>query len=184
MGQKTVQFSDLSGQLIMGDDAPARIVIHEHPELAGGPVEIEALTDEARAIEKAALRVAVVDLYLPGGEEPRRVAMEAAAFDQMASDKPMSELLAAARPARRSPRPAAAPAARGDRADYATLEYAGKPHRGKVTDAEKQLVRDHLDEINQRLATQGLRTISPADPDHIERYGLAVTASQPDAAAG
>jgi len=44
MGQKTVRFSDLSGQLIMDDDALARIVVHEHPGLVDGPVEIEALT--------------------------------------------------------------------------------------------------------------------------------------------
>ena len=65
MGQKTVRFSDLSGQLIMHDDALARIVVHEHPELGDGPVEIEALTEEAEAMEQAALRVAVIDLYLP-----------------------------------------------------------------------------------------------------------------------
>ena len=47
-----------------------------------------------------------------------------------------------------------------------------EPHKGKVTDAEKQLVRDHLDEINQRLAGQGIRTISLADPDDVERYSL------------
>ncbi len=57
MGQKTVRFSDLSGQLIMHDDALARIVVHEHPELGDGPVEIEALSDEAEAMEQAALRV-------------------------------------------------------------------------------------------------------------------------------
>ena len=62
MGQKTVRFSDLSGQLIMHDDALARIVVHEHPELGDGPVEIEALTEEAEAMEEAALRVAVIDL--------------------------------------------------------------------------------------------------------------------------
>src|SRR6266699_950479 len=84
MGQKTVRFSDLSGQLIMQDDALARIVIHEHPELGDGPVEIEVLADEAKVIEKAALRVAMVDIYLPGEDEPRRVAMDAAAFDKLA----------------------------------------------------------------------------------------------------
>ena len=52
------------------------------------------------------------------------------------------------------------------------FEHAGKPHKGKTTDAEKQLVRDHLDEVNERLAAQGLRTISLTDPDHIERYAL------------
>lgn len=172
MGQKTVRFSDLSGQLILEDDARARIVVHEHPELADGPVEVEALTDEGRAIEKAAVPVAIVDLFFPGEDEPRRVAMPAEAFDEMVTDKPVSEMLGMARPARRASRSAAAPAVRGERVNYATLEHAGKPHKGKITDAEKQLVQGHLDEINERLAAQGIRTISLADPEHAERYGL------------
>src|ERR1700745_1673535 len=72
MGQKTVRFSDLSGQLIMHDDALARIVVHEHPELGDGPVEIEALTEEAEAMEEAAPRGGVIDLYLPAHIQPRR----------------------------------------------------------------------------------------------------------------
>jgi hypothetical protein len=171
MGQKTVRFSDLSGQLIMNDDALARIVIHEHPELGDAPVEIEALSDEAEAMEQAALRVAVMDVYLRDDIEPRRVVMEADVFDKLATDNPMSELLIAARPARRSSKAPANGSSR-DRLDYATLEHAGKPHKGKTTDTEKQLVRDHLAEINERLARQGLRTISLTDPDHVERYGL------------
>src|SRR5690348_11891271 len=80
-----------------------------------------------------------------------------------------------------SPRPGRSGAARGqrrtvaragDRLDYATREHAGKPHKGKITDTEKVLVREHLDEINERLAGQGLRVISLTDPEHIERYGL------------
>ena len=102
MGQKLVKFSDLSGELITEDEAAARIVIHEHPELSGGPVEIEVLADEALAVEKAAVHVALVDLYLPGEDEPRRVAMDVAAFDKLATDKAMSELLVSARPARRA----------------------------------------------------------------------------------
>jgi hypothetical protein len=172
MGQKTVRFSDLSGQLIMHDDALARIVVHEHPELGEGPVEIEALTDEAEAMEEVALRVAVVDLYLRDDLEPRRIVLEADVFDKLATENPMSELLIAARPARRSSRTPANGTSRGDRLDYATLEHAGKPHKGKTTDTEKQLVRDHLAEINERLAREGFRTINLTDPDHIERYGL------------
>ncbi|MGD0608262.1 MAG: hypothetical protein ABSA53_32330 [Streptosporangiaceae bacterium] len=172
MGQKTVRFSDLSGQLIMHDDALARIVVHEHPDLGEGPVEIEALTDEAEAMEQAALRVAVVDVYLRDDIEPRRVVLEADVFDKLATDNPMSELLIAARPARRSSRTPATSTPRGDRQDYTTLEHAGKPHKGKTTDTEKQLVRDHLAEINERLAKQGIRTISLTDPEHVERYGL------------
>jgi len=170
VGQKTVRFSDLSGELITRDDALARIVIHEHPELGDSPVEIEALADEAAGIEKAALRVAVVDLYLPGEDEPRRVTMEAAAFDELATDKPMSELLLTARPARPARRAKAAAAPRG--ISYDTLEHAGEPHKGRITEAERELVRDHLDAINDRLIAQGMRTIDPGDPEHASRYGL------------
>ena len=171
MGQKTVRFSDLSGQLIMHDDALARIVVHEHPELGDAPVEIEALTEEAEAMEEATLRVAVIDLYLPDDIEPRRIVLEADAFDRLATQSSMEELLTAARPVRRSTRSSAS-SSRGERLDYATREHAGKPHKGKITDTEKQLVRDHLDEINERLAGQGLRAISLTDPEHVERYGL------------
>src|SRR5215470_8751704 len=172
MGQKTVRFSDLSGQLIMHDDALARIVVHEHPELGDGPVEIEALTDEAETMEEAALRVAVIDLYLADDIEPRRIVMEADAFDKLATQSSMAELLTAARPVRRSARSSGTGGSRGDRLDYTTREHAGKPYKNKITNTEKQLVRDHLDEINERLAGQGLRAISLADPEHVERYGL------------
>lgn len=179
MGQKTVRFSDLSGQLIMRDDALARIVVHEHPELGDGPVEIEALADEALAMEKNALNVAVLDLYLPGEDEPRRVVMDADAFSEMAAERPVSELLIAARPAKRSRSGASrSGASRTDRPDYGTLEHAGKPHRGKATDAEKALVREHFDQINERLAEQGLRAISLEDPEHVERYDLAELAAE------
>jgi hypothetical protein len=174
MGQKTVRFSDLTGQLIMHDDALARIVIHEHPDLGEGPVEIEALADEAKAIEHGALPVAVVDLYFPGSDEPRRVAMAAEEFDKLCTERPVSELLATASPARRGGKAAAR-----DRTDYASLEHAGTPHKGKTTDAEKLLVRENLELINERLAAQGLRTISLSDPEHVERYGLEQLAADP-----
>ena len=180
MGQKTVRFSDLSGQLITEEDTLTRVVVLEHPELGDSPVEFEALLDEAQTIEKSVLRVAVLELHLPGEDEPRRVTVDLDGFDAMATDTAMSELLITARPARKSSRAASATSSRGSRAatstgkvNYATLEHAGEPHKGKVTDAEKQLVRDHFEEINDRLVGQGLRTISLADPEHVERYGLA-----------
>ena len=182
MGQKTVRFSDLSGQLITEEDTLARIVVVEHPELGDSPVEFEALSDEARAIEKAALRVAVVELHLPGEEEPRRLTVDLDGFDAMATDTVMSELLITARPARKTSRSASATSGRGSRANsngpaagkvnYATLEHAGEPHKGKLTDTERELVQQHFEEINDRLVNQGLRTISLADPDHVARYGL------------
>jgi hypothetical protein len=182
VGQKTVLFSDLSGQLIMEEDIPARIVIHEHPELSDGPVEIEAMADEAKMIEKSALRVAIVDVYAPGDDEPRRVVMHAEAFDKLATDRPMSELLITARPAKRATRSASASSGTGDRANYGTVEHAGKPHKGKTTDAEKRLVRERFDEVNERLSAQGIRTISLSDPEHVERYGLEQLAQERAAA--
>ncbi|HEY6501526.1 MAG TPA: hypothetical protein VIZ20_19000 [Streptosporangiaceae bacterium] len=182
VGQKTVRFSDLSGQLITEEDTLTRVVVLEHPELGDSPVEFEALLDETQTIEKSALAVAVLELHLPGEDEPRRVTVDLEAFDAMATDTAMSELLITARPARKSSRTASATSSRGSRAstgsgtskvNYATLEHAGEPHKGKITDTEKQLVQEHLDEINDRLVSQGLRTISLADPEHVERYGLA-----------
>ena len=62
--------------------------------------------------------------------------------------------------------------------ELAVPEHAGKPHKGKTTEAEKRLVREHLDEINERLAAQNLRTISLTDPEHVERYGLEQLAAE------
>jgi hypothetical protein len=105
MGQKTVRFSDLSEQLITEDSALVRIVVREHPELGSQAVEIEAHIDEAQAITDAALEVAVVDVYLAGEAEPRRVTLDAAVFSKLATARPMDELLIAAPPAKRSPKP-------------------------------------------------------------------------------
>jgi hypothetical protein len=109
MGQKTVRFSDLSEQLINSGSDVVRVVVHEHPELDGQPVELEAHVDEARLIMAAGLQVAVVDVYASGQAEPQRVTLDAAAFDKLATARPMAELLIAAPPARRAPRPAGQP---------------------------------------------------------------------------
>ena len=131
-----VKFSDLSGEIIP-DDAVARIVVHEHPELTGGPVEIEVQAAEAQAAEEAAVPVAVVELHQPGSDEPRRVALHVDAFDKMATDRKMSELLIAARPARRAPRASRAAAREPKRGKGAHLAAAG-PVPGKAADAEAE----------------------------------------------
>src|ERR1700721_2424426 len=105
MGQKTGRFSELSGQLIMREDALARIVIHEHPDLGDGPVEIEVLADEALAMEKDALRVAGLDLYPPGEALPRRGTMDVDAFGALVTEKSAGEMLTGARPVKRAGRP-------------------------------------------------------------------------------
>jgi hypothetical protein len=58
------------------------------------------------------------------------------------------------------------------RIDYTSAEHAGEPHRGITSDAEKEFVRDNLDEVNARLREKGMREIDPDDPEMAQRYGL------------
>ena len=46
------------------------------------------------------------------------------------------------------------------------------PAQGTYHRRREGVLREHLDEVNQRLATEGLRLIDLADPDHVARYGL------------
>ncbi|WP_329103595.1 hypothetical protein OG792_27280 [Micromonospora sp. NBC_01699] len=172
MGRKTVHVSDFSGKVLQSDDEVVRVIVLEHPDLVAGPVQLEARSVEVESIDDASLDVAIVEIYdSHGGGEPRRVVLTASEFDTLATDVPMAQLL---RTAERIKPPRAAKKAVADRLDYATLEHAGKPHRGKTTDEEAQLVREHLDEINKRLADEGIRQIDPADPEHAARYGFPV----------
>ncbi|MEW1914910.1 hypothetical protein AB0442_42265 [Kitasatospora sp. NPDC085895] len=73
----------------------------------------------------------------------------------------------------------ARPVAAGrDKVNYASLEHAGKPHKGRTQDAEKALVRAHFDQINQRLEAEGIRTIDLTNPDHVNRYDLHILAQE------
>jgi hypothetical protein len=169
MGTKTVHVSDFSGRVLQPGDDVVRVVVLEHPDLIVGPVQLEAMPAEIERIDDAALDVAVVDIFDGGpGSEPRRVVLTASEFDSLATDEPMAQLL---KTAERVRQPKAAKRA-STRVDYATLEHAGKPHRGRTTEEEARLVRDNLDEINKRLAAEGIRQIDPSDPEHAERYGL------------
>ncbi|MGW2254292.1 hypothetical protein ACWCXH_29480 [Kitasatospora sp. NPDC001660] len=173
MGQKIIRFSDLTGKHVEDDDDLVRIVVRRHPDLADGPVEIEALAGELDAVEELALDLVTIELHHPGSDEPRTVVMEAGAFNRLASAAPMAEVLRGAAPVGRSrPGQSAAPDGSRERVNYASLDHAGKPHKGRTTDAEKQLVQQHLEEINERLATEGIRKIDLANADHVSRYGL------------
>jgi hypothetical protein len=169
MGRKTVHVSDFSGKVLQSDDEVVGIVVLEHPDLVAGPVRLEAEPVEVESIDDAALDVAIVEIYdSHGGGQPRRVVLTASEFDALATDVPMAQLLKTAERIR--PPRAAKKAA--ERLEYATLEHAGKPHRGRTTEEEAQLVREHLDEINKRLADEGIRQVDPADPEHAARYGF------------
>jgi hypothetical protein len=171
MGQRVVRFSDLTNKIIE-DDAVARIVIEQHPALENGPVEIEAAQDEIKHLLGTSLDVVSFKVFMGDGAAPETVTMEIAAFNKLANGVDMADVIRRGQPAylpRRQARPAPASA---DKFDYASLEHAGKPHRGKTTDAEKEIVRNNLDKINERLERDGLRTIRLDDAEMVARYGL------------
>ncbi|MBV9060478.1 MAG: hypothetical protein JOZ09_15180 [Pseudonocardiales bacterium] len=173
MGQRVVRFSDLTNNIIEDDEDVVRVVIEQHPALTDGPVEIEVSCDEVEPIRKGALSVVSLKLYQGDGSTPEAVTMEIESFNQLAGERDMADVIRRAEPAyppRKQARAVSVPTA--EKLDYATLEHAGKPHRGKTTDAEKEIVRNHLDKINERLARDGMRTISLDDPEMVARYGL------------
>jgi ribosomal protein L12E/L44/L45/RPP1/RPP2 len=85
-------------------------------------------------------------------------------------DKAQPATVAAAKA--EAPKRQRAARAEGGKIDYSSPEHAGKPHRGRVTEAEAAYVREHFDEVNTRLSSEGLRTLDRADPKVKERYGL------------
>jgi hypothetical protein len=184
MTQRTIHFSDLSSRPILDDADVVRVVVIDHPALSGDAVEFEAATGELTDIDEGALNVVVIELHPAGEEPPRRVVLDAVTFDKLAVDQPMEELLRSATPVRPNGRAERVPASRGaGRANYATLEHAGSPHRGRVTETEARLVRENLDIVNGRLAASGQRTIDPAVPSMRERYGFGATEDNADGVA-
>ncbi|MET7471888.1 hypothetical protein ACFYON_03895 [Micromonospora sp. NPDC005686] len=172
MGKKTIHVSDFTGRVLSPDDEVVKVVVLEHPDLVAGPVQLDATPVEVESIDDAALDVAVVEIHDRHGHgEPRRVVLTAGEFDAMATDVPMAQLL---RTAERVKPPKARRAT--EKTDYGTIEHAGRPHRGRVTEEEARLVREHLDEVNKRLADAGIRQVDPADPEHAARYGFPTAA--------
>lgn len=172
MGQRMVRFSDLTNKIIE-DDEVVRLVIEQHPALENGPVEIEVSTTDVEPIRKSALSVVSLKLYQGDGSAPETVTMEIEAFNKLAGHTDMAEVISRAGPAyppRRQAKPASASAT--EKVDYATLEHAGKPHRGKTTDAEKEIVRNNFDKINERLEQDSMRIIRLDDAEMVTRYGL------------
>jgi hypothetical protein len=176
MAQRMVRFSDLTNKII-SDDQVVRIVVEQHPALDGGPVEIEASLDEVEPIRKSALSLVSLKLYLGDGSEPEVITAEIEEFNNLADGLDMADIIQRAGPAY-PPRKQARPVQVVDKLDYSTLEHAGKPHRGKTTDAEKDTVRQNLAGINERLRADGMRTIVLDNAELVARYGLETLAEE------
>jgi hypothetical protein len=175
MGEKAMRFSDLSGQLVPDPNVLASITVVDHPDLADGPVRIEALPEELEQLGKFGIRAVTLEVKMPGEEEPTRHVLTTANFAKLATEKPMAEVLDGAERITVKRRVGGS-ALNGEVAhDHNSLEWAGTPHKGKTSPEEARLVRENLEAINERLIAQGLRPVDPANPEHARRYGFAAS---------
>jgi hypothetical protein len=177
MAVKVVHVSDISGKEA-DEQSLGRLVVHEHPEYADLPVTLEVLPDEIESLESAS-RFVTVEWIAPGARKGERMVVSLDDFNLLAGAGVMESAIQDALITKHRSRPRAgggsASAGRSGRGkvNYATLEHAGEPHRGRITEAEKELVRKNLDQINRRLRDAGQREIDPTDQAMRDRYDLA-----------
>jgi hypothetical protein len=176
---KVVHVSDLSGK--QADEGEfGKLIVHEHPKYSG-PITLEVLPDEIGDLpeDEAYVKIEYIE---PGSRSGRSAILSVERFNKLASSGDMNAILMEAVAERQdrgqqqtTRRTRAAGRTTRGKVNYATLEHAGEPHRGRITEAEKELVRDNLDRINKRLRESGMREIDPGDPTMRDRYGLSPT---------
>ena len=180
MAVKVVHVSDISGKEA-DEQSLGRLVVHEHPEYADLPVTLEVLPEEMESLQGAS-RFVTVEWIAPGARRGDRMVVSLDDFNLLAGAGVMESAVQDALIAKHRNRPrsvgggagggsAAGRSGRG-KVNYATLEHAGEPHRGRITEAEKELVRKNLDQVNRRLREAGQREIDPSDQAMRDRYGL------------
>jgi len=165
LGRKVTAFSDLTGAEVP-EDKLGKLVVRSHPSLNGPAVYLEALPDELAALDRVNVPMVSVEWQPPGDGETKTYTLSVADFDKLAKGGPTSKLLDDA------PRASGRRSNSGEEINYATLEHAGRPHRGRISPEEQAFVREHLDEVNDRLRAEGKRLIDPSNKEHKEQYGL------------
>jgi hypothetical protein len=179
MADRLVKVSDLSGEIIEGEGEHGQLIVEGYPEFADTAVTLDVKPEEVEGEIPEDGDLVVLTYLAPGATSPHRFFMERSVLDKLAGGRQnMQDALDSAlrsqkvlEPRRgRRRRQQQAPA--GEKTDYSSPEHAGEPHRGRATEKEQEYVRTHLDEVNERLAREGLRQIDPSDPKMAERYGL------------
>ena len=180
MAVKVVHVSDISGKEA-DEQTLGRLVVHEHPEYADLPVTLEVLPEEVESLQGAS-RFVTVEWIAPGARRGERMVVSLEDFNLLAGAGVMESAVQDALIAKHRSRPRSSGTGGGGSAsggrsgrgkvNYATLEHAGEPHRGRITEAEKELVRKNLDQVNRRLREAGQREIDPSDQAMRDRYGL------------
>jgi len=184
MAKVEIRVSDLTREPL--EDRAARLIV-EHPDYPD-PIGLDVMPSEIEGhLTEDRSRFVVVSLDDPENPTPERYVLLLEEFEnlfhngdsQTALQEAYTTQQEAQRTRSRGGRRRAAggrrqqqDTRRRERIDYSSPDHAGEPHPGRITDAEKEYVRDHLDEVNARLRQQGRREIDPTDPQMAERYGL------------
>jgi hypothetical protein len=173
MAKRVLFVSDISGEEIP-EGEHARVVF----ESEGRVIDVSA--SEAALLESQKLDLVTLTIHLPDGAR-RTVLMEATTLEKLWPGVDIETVLARAErfdqravpPSRRTPSAVVSVPARAavDKIDYSSPEYAGTPHRGRVSPEEAAYVRANLDAVNARLAAAGMRTIEPGT-ELAARFGL------------
>jgi hypothetical protein len=181
MAVKVVHVSDISGKEA-DEQSLGRLVVLDHPEYADLPVTLEVLPEEIESLQGAS-RFVTVEWIAPGVRKGERMVVSLDDFNLLAGAGVMESAIQDALITKHRSRPrsgggggagggsAAGRSGRG-KVNYATLEHAGEPHRGRITEAEKELVRKNLDQVNRRLRDASQREIDHSDQAMRDRYGL------------
>jgi hypothetical protein len=185
MAQKTIRVSDLSGtQIPDAQQSGARLIV-EHPDYTE-PIGLDVLADEvAPYLTEENSRFVVLSLSDPDNPNQNRYVISVEEFDRLFQSGDSTSVLQEAFETQQQEQEAAISsrgrgkrgAASGststrERIDYASPEHAGMPHRGTISEAEKEQVRNNLDEVNRRRREQGHDEIDPTDPRMATRYGF------------
>ena len=182
MARVEIRVSDLTGEQ-MPDDAQAARLIVEHPDYAE-PIGLDVLPDEITPhLTDEASGFVVLSLEDPENPNPQRYALSLDEFNQLfqrtdaqdaleqAYSQQQQEQKARRRGQRRTGTRQHEPQSRRrERIDYSSPEHAGEPHRGTISEAEAEYVRNNLEEVNARLRERGDREIDPSEPEMAARY--------------
>jgi hypothetical protein len=183
MAKKMMVISDLTGEPIKNDNDAVTIVLWDHP-LLEEPVQLDANKSEVAKLKGTGKDYAVVELLSDGGDTTERMVLELAEFEKLFKVE-VDEALQSAEKYRYGPpkptveepkrrgRPAGAKSAiKGDKVNYRSVEFAGRPHRGRLTDEEKTIVQENFDAVNANLKAAGIREIDLAKSEDVEKYNL------------
>jgi hypothetical protein len=184
MARVEMRVSDISGNLIENDEQATRLIV-EHPDFPE-PIGLDVLADEVQPhLSEENSRFVVISMSEPFPPNQQRYVLSIEDFDRLFQTGDSTSVLQTALEAQQQEQEAVIPsrssrkrgAASGgttkrERIDYSSPDHAGKKHRGMISEAEKEHVRNNLDAINRRNRAIGDPEIDPSDPRTAERYGF------------